>query len=361
MPGVSRPLIGVVLATTGRLAPLGAPLDFVARALPWPVGVLVRDSASTAEGARAAALSLADAGVRVVVTLGGTQTLPAVARACAEREVPCVSTTLPWQVFVAEVFDADRRPGWTFHFSWGLDDIAAVFADLWEHLGPPGVVGCLWNDGTQGDALRRWFRPVTAARGHRLVDLPYREHGGALPDLTGLDVVTSAATAVDLATAVSRVRPRLVTCSRWLTYPFSVTRHRLDRVATIVYWTPDHHHEGVGRAPGDVVRAYEATTASPWAQPLGVAHALLEVACHATTGSDSRTGAAEMLAVTRLATLAGVLDWTTGPTPGVATIPLAAGQWRTGSRPQLVVVDNRRAPAIPVGGELLVSPRRPRR
>jgi branched-chain amino acid transport system substrate-binding protein len=351
-------MIGVVLAATGRLAPLGAPLDFVARALPWPVDVLVRDSTSTAQGARAAALSLADAGVRVVVTLGGTETLPAVARACTEREVACVSTTLPWQVFAAEVFDVDHQPGWMFHFSWGVDDIATVFADLWEHVDTASTVGCLWNDGTQGEALRRWFRPVAEARGHRLVDLPYREHGGELPDLTGVEVVTSAATASDLAAAVDRVQPRLVTCSRWLTYPFSVARHGLDRVATIVYWTPRHAHHGrADRTPRDLAMLYEAATGEPWLQPLGVAHALMEVACHTATVADSRADAARVLAGTRLPTLAGVLDWTTGPTPGVATIPLAGGQWRAGARPELVVVDNRHVPAVPVDGELVVSPR----
>ncbi|SES14391.1 amino acid/amide ABC transporter substrate-binding protein, HAAT family [Lentzea xinjiangensis] len=353
-----RPLIGVVRAATGRLAPLGAPLDFVARALPWPVDVLVRDSASTPEGARAAALSLADAGVRAVVTLGGTETLPAVARACTEREVPCVSTTLPWQVFRAEVFDARHRPGWAFHFSWGVDDIATVFADLWEHLGPARTVGCLWNDGTQGRALRRWFRPVAESRGHRLVDLSYREHGGELPGLADVEVVTSAATARDLATAVAGVDPRLVTCSRWLTYPFSVARHGLDRVATIVYWTPRHAHRGSGgRSARDLAAAYEAATDEPWLQPLGVAHGLMEVACHVVTATDSRADTARLLAGTRLPTLAGVLDWSAGPAAGVATIPLAGGQWRTGTRPELVVVDNRHVPAVPVGGGLLLSPR----
>nr|BFE51656.1 ABC transporter substrate-binding protein [Saccharothrix mutabilis subsp. capreolus] len=353
MRAVPRPVIGVVLAATGRLAPLGVPLDFVARVLPWPVDVVVRDSASTPDGARAAALSLADAGVRVVVTLGGTQTLPAVARACTEREVPCVSTTLPWQVFHAEVFDDDHRPGWAFHFSWGVDDIAEVFADLWEHLGPVRRVGCLWNDGTQGDASRRWFRPVARARGHVLVDLPYREHAGELPDLADVDVVTSAATAADLAAAVRHARPRLITCSRWLTYPFSVAAHDLlDGVATIVYWTPEHR-DGAGR---DLAAAYETATGTPWLQPLGMAHAALEVACHAATAADSRSGTAEVLAGLRLESMAGTLDWTGGPAPGVARVPLAGGQWRAGDRPELVVVDNRRAPAAPVGGELLTVP-----
>lgn len=346
-------MIGVVLAKTGRLASLGEPLDYVARALPWPAGVLVRDSGSTADGARAAALSLVDAGVRVVVTLGGTESLPAVARACTEREVPCVSTTLPWQVFAA-----GHRPGWAFHFSWGIDDIAAVFADLWEHLGRARRVGCLWNDGVQGAALRRWFAPVASARGHELVDLSYRESSGALPDVDGVEVLTGAATAADLAGAVRRSRPRLVTCSRWLTYPFGVARHGLDRVATIVSWTPEHTHRAAARTPRDLASAYEAATGSPWLQPLGLAHALLEVASHAVVESDSRAGAAAVLGGTRLATMAGVLDWTAGPAPGVATIPLAGGQWRgrAGPRPRLVVVDNRRAPAVPVGGALLATP-----
>ncbi|CAM3529369.1 ABC transporter substrate-binding protein [Kibdelosporangium persicum] len=348
---MSRPLIGVVLAATGRLTPLGTPLDFVTGALHWPVGVLIRDSGSTTGGARAAALSLVDAGVRVVVTLGGTETLPAVASACTEREVPCVSTTLPWQVFAA-----GHRPGWAFHFGWGLDDIATVFADLWEYLGQARVVGCLWNDKTQGQALRRWFRPVAVARGHNLVDLPYQESSGRLPDVAGVEVLTAAATAADLAAAVSRTRPRLITCSRWLTYPFGVARHGLDQVATIVSWTPGHAHRAAGRTPRDLATAYEDATKSPWLQPLGLAHALMEVGCHAVTNSDSRASAAQVLARTRLATLAGVLDWTSGPVPGVATIPLAGGQWRGEDRPELVVVDNRRAPVVPVGGELLTGP-----
>ena len=54
-------------------------------------------------------------------------------------------------------------------------------------------------------------------------------------------------------------------------------------------------------------------------------------------------------------TIAGVLDWTTGPAPGVAVVPLAGGQWRTGPRPDLSVVDNRRSPLVPVSGDLVVD------
>ena len=342
------PKIGVVLATTGRLSVLGAPVEFVATRLSWPAEVVLRDSGSTPEGARAAVRSLVEAGARVVVTSGGTTTLPAVVDACAEHDVPCLSTSLPWQVF-----DAGRRSGSAFHFCWGVDDIASVFADLWEHLGPERTVGCLWNDGPQGAALRRWFAPVATARGHHLVDLPYRESSGDVPGIGDVEVVTSAATAADLAAALRARRPWLVTCSRWLTYPFGVALHGLDRVATIVSWTPGHEHVGRGgRTPRDLVRAYEGATGSPWLQPLGLAHALFEVAVHAVGEADASTSVADVLARTRLATIAGVLDWTAGPAPGVATVPLAGGQWRSGPRPSLAVVDNRRSPLVPVSGEL---------
>lgn len=344
-----RPGVGVVLAETGRLAPLGVPLRFVAEAYPWPFEVLVRDSRSTAEGARAATRSLAGAGVELVVTLGGTATLPAVVGACAEHGVPSLSTTLPWQLFAARAL-----PGRSFHFCWGVDDIAEVFADLWEHLGPARTVGCVWNDGPQGAALRRWFRPVAVARGHHLVDVPYREGGGGPPPAREVEVVTGAATGEDLAAVVRAWRPRLVTCSRWLTYPFSVARHGLDGVATVVSWTPWHRHLDGARRPPDLAAAYEAATGQQWLQPLGLAHALFEVAAHAVGNTGSTTSVADVLARTRLATVAGVLDWTRGPAPGVAAVPLAGGQWRGG--PSLVVVDNRRAPLAPVTGGLRVSP-----
>ncbi|WP_368396619.1 hypothetical protein [Streptomyces sclerotialus] len=60
--------------------------------------------------------------------------------------------------------DDDAPFRWTYHFCWGLDAIA----DLWE-----GTVGCLWNDGPQGNwsrCERRCFAPAARARGHRLVD-----------------------------------------------------------------------------------------------------------------------------------------------------------------------------------------------
>ncbi|MBQ0865969.1 hypothetical protein ACH4RA_20180 [Streptomyces smyrnaeus] len=51
------------------------------------------------------------------------------------------------------------------------------------------------------------------------------------------------------------------------------------------------------------------------------------------------------VARTRTETVVGTLDRTRGPTPNIALIPLAGGQWRQGAfGPRLTLVDYTRAP-----------------
>ncbi|MEU0106719.1 MULTISPECIES: ABC transporter substrate-binding protein [unclassified Streptomyces] len=394
MPSTSL-CVGVVAPLTGRLAPLGSPLSYVLRRLAprlahvrnggrrYDVTVAVRDSRSDPDAARRAVRDLAGTdGAHLVLTMAGTRVLPAVADACEEAGVPCVSTTFPWQAYV---HTRGARPGhrfrWTYHFAWGLDDIAAVFADLWERVGGAGTVGCLWNDDLQGELLRHdryGFAPVTSPRGHTLADLgAYREPADGFTAQVdrlrehGADRVTSAATATDLAlfhrqARAAGVRPRLITCSRWLTYPHTHTTPAADvhgeladaRVATLVYWSPDHpYRSGLdGTTCAELAHAYQQDTGAAWLQPLGLAHALLETAHHALTVADDptdRASVAQALSGAALDTIAGRLDWTRGPTPNIALLPLVGGQWHPDPHgPRLAVVSNSAHPGVRLTGEL---------
>ncbi|HZF87763.1 ABC transporter substrate-binding protein [Streptomyces sp.] len=361
--------VGVVVARSGRLADLGEPLDFAMTTLEpelarlRPAGRRIRlagrDSRSCAEGARQAVDELVrDENAAIIVTLAGTQVLPAVADACEAAAVPCLSSTFPWQVYYYGRGADDEHPfDWTYHFCWGLDDIAEVFADLWERVdGARQTVGCLWNDGPQGTWSRHpehGFAPAARARGHQLAEpAPYREPATRLDTHVkmfrdaGIDLVTSAATGQDLAlfrtqAAESGWRPRLITCSRWLAYPPSVTRGggqpAQAGVGTLAYWTPAHAYRSslTGTTAAELAETYEQTTGRQWLQPLGLAYALFEVAAHALKTADDPTdrgAVAAALRRTRLRTMAGVLDWTTGPVPNVATVALAGGQWQPGTR-----------------------------
>ncbi|CAM04650.1 amino acid/amide ABC transporter substrate-binding protein (HAAT family) [Saccharopolyspora erythraea NRRL 2338] len=355
---------GVVVARTGRLSKLGDPLQFAMDLLApklrritnsgrqYEVRLVSRDSRSEPTAARTATRELVqDEGAAVVVTLAGTQVLPAVADTCEELGVPCVSSTFPWQVYYyGRGATADRPFRWTYHFCWGLGDIAGIFADMWQRVGPEVEVGALWNDDQQGNWSRHrehGFLPVAEARGHELVDAPaYHEPATDFDDQiarfrsSGVEVITSTATAADLAlfrkqAAESGLFPRLITCSRWLAYPSGPDLAEA-KVATLVYWTPRHPYRSSidGMRPDGLVQAYERQTGNQWLQPLGLAYALFEVAAHAlSTASDptERGSVAEAISTTRLETIAGVLDWTRGPVPNVATIPLAGGQWQPGT------------------------------
>ncbi|MFJ8194681.1 ABC transporter substrate-binding protein [Streptomyces sp. NPDC096094] len=396
-PGVREQVltVGVVVARTGRLTSLGDPLDFVMTLLTpklaargrhgLPIRLAGRDSRSTADGAREAVKELVeDEDASIIVTLAGTQVLPAVADACESVGVPCLSSTFPWQVYY-HGRDADAVHGfdWTYHFCWGLDDIAETFADLWEQVGGAEgrTVGCLWNAGPQGAWSRHpehGFAPAARARGHQLLDPgPYQEPAVGLDRHiahfreAGADIVTSAATGRDLAlfraqAAEAGWQPRLITCSRWLAYPPSTpvggSRSAQAGVATLVYWTPSHPYRSSldGTTATQLAETYEQTTGRQWLQPLGLAHALFEVAAHALTTADDptdRRSVAAALSTSRLETIAGPLDWTTGPVPNIATVSLAGGQWQPGTRHdyELAVVHPGRTPGLRPTGDLVTT------
>ncbi|MCK2239540.1 MULTISPECIES: ABC transporter substrate-binding protein [unclassified Crossiella] len=376
---MTEPLrIGVALPRTGRLTPLGDPLHYVAqhfRALRLtahgrPIEFRTADHQSTVDGARTAVCELARDGARLVVALGGTTVLPALAAATAELGLTFLSTALPWQVHRASC------PPTAFHFCWGLDDIARTFADLWSRIPGADPVGLLWNNGPQGAALRdpgMGFLPA-ALRDRALVDPggypePAAEHRVAISAfrVAGVRLVSSAATTADLArfsAAAGSLRLRLITCSRWLAYPFGLGDPALDRVATVVAWSPRHRCVSSvdGRAAAELAVAYQRDTGRSWLPPLGLAHALLEVATHAlTTAADpaDARSIAEALSHTDIGTITGRLDWTAGPVPTVAALPLAGGQWRhADGRPELRIVAAERVAAVTADGDLVEALRR---
>ncbi|GAA2073883.1 ABC transporter substrate-binding protein [Streptomyces albiaxialis] len=347
------------------------------------VTIAVRDSRSDPDVARQAVRDLADTDrANVVLTMAGTRVLPAVTDTCETAGIPCVSTTFPWQAYLhTRGAGPGHRFRWTYHFAWGLDDIAAVFADLWELVDGRGAVGCLWNDGLQGGLLRHeryGFAPVTSPRGHTLVDLgAYREPADDFHAQVhrmrahGADLITSAATATDLAlfhrqAREAGLRPRLITCSRWLTYPHTPTspapgvRGELADagVATLVYWSPGHPYRSSldDTTCAALAHAYQQDTGAAWLQPLGLAHALLETAHHALAVADDPTERASVAAAldgAALDTIAGRLDWSRGPAPNIALLPLAGGQWQHGAEgPRLALVSNHAHTGVPLTGQL---------
>ena len=69
------------------------------------------------------------------------ETTNPVSTQCEIEEVPCISTVAPWQPwFIGRQADpAGGPPAWktfnyTYHFFWGLEDVIAVFTNMWSQV-----------------------------------------------------------------------------------------------------------------------------------------------------------------------------------------------------------------------------------
>ncbi len=108
--------------------------------------------------------------------------------------------------------------------------------------------------------------------------------------------------------------------------------------------------------------SYEATTKRQWSQPVGFAHSLYEVALDVlkrTKEIGNARATVEAIRATKLDTVVGHIAWDGRGVPpfaakNVTKTTLVGGQWRVkdGNKYDIVITDNKTAPAIPVGGKM---------
>src|SRR2546422_5164183 len=177
--------LGYVSPQTGPLAGFGETDSFVIggvrkalgkglviRDRTHPIEILIRDSQSDPNRAAevASRLILSDK-VDLMLVASTPETTNPVSDQCEVNGTPCVSTVAPWQPWF---FGRNGKPEtgfrWTYHFFWGLEDIIAVFVDMWNSLETNKVVGALWPNDGDGNAwsdAKRGFPPALAAAGYK--------------------------------------------------------------------------------------------------------------------------------------------------------------------------------------------------
>lgn len=382
--------IGYVSPETGALAPFGEADRFVADVMsaflaanPVSVGgrahrveILRRDSQSDSNRAGDVAAGLVlDDRVHLMLVSATSDTTNAVSDQCEAAGLPCVATATPWQSWFYGRGGQPQTPfAWTHLFSWGLEDVQAVYADMWDQVATNRTAGALWPNDTDGLAWGNpgaGFPPAVAQRGYTIVD-PGNYVGGTEDFSAHIDAFRSGAAEVllgvpspaDFVTFWGQAvrqgyRPRLATIGRGVHFPVTVEEIGPTAVnlATEVAWSPNHPFRSslTGQSAADLAAEYRDTTGRQWSQPIGFAHALFEVAVAAfgAVGSvEDRRGIADAIAGMRLDTVVGPLDFTAGPVRGVAKTPLVGGQWRPGTTSpyELVIVSNAQHPQIPAAG-----------
>ena len=180
--------LGFVSPQTGPLAPFGEADKWVIAGIneafkggidlaggKAAVQVIVKDSQSSPNRAGEVAndLILKDK-VDLMLVSSTPETTNPVNDACELNEVPCISTMAPWQPwFFGRKGDPAKGFNWTYHFFWGLEDVIAVFTNLWGAVPTNKKVGGLFPNDGDGNAWgdpKLGFPPVLTQKGYTLVD-----------------------------------------------------------------------------------------------------------------------------------------------------------------------------------------------
>ena len=350
--------------------------------------VIVKDSQSDPNRAAAVAKELiVDDEINLMVVASTPETTNPVATTCEAEGMPVISTKAPWQPwFIGQQGNPGDPASWkpfnyAFHYFWGLEDVIAVFLNMWNQIETNKQVGGLFPNDGDGNA---WGDPNVgvgpgfAAQGYTLTD-PGRYQN--LNDdfsaqinafkAANCDIVTGVVIPPDFTTFRNQAlqqgyNPKIITVAKAILFPQSVEAlgeagHNL---SSEVWWSATHPFKSslTGQSAADLAADFTAKTSRPWTQPIGFVHSLFEVASNVMGRVSDVTDAdavAAAIAATDLDTMVGKVAWKGEGLPpfaaaNVTKTPLVGGQWRRKEDGtfDLVIVDNQTAPAIPTGGTM---------
>jgi branched-chain amino acid transport system substrate-binding protein len=381
-------VIGYVTPQSGPLAAFGEADAFVVDQMTdyfaenpleldgtsYDVQIVVKDTQSDSRRAGEVAGELInDDGADLILAASTPDTVNPVADQCEANGVPCITSVAPWQpFFFGRGGTPDEAFDWTYHFFWGLEDVEAVYQDIWGQVTTNQQVGALWPNDPDGNAWSGDFPGAVGPSGYTITDPGLYENGTqdfsaqiAAYQGAGAQILAGVPIPPDFATFWQQAqqqgfRPVVATVAKAILFPSAVEAigPSADGLSTEVWWSPQHPFSSslTGQGAQELADAYEAETGQQWTQPIGFVHALFETAAAALQGAGSTDAQAiaDALADLQVSTIVGDLDWTSGPVPNVAKTPLVGGQWRAsqgGEHPfDLVIVSNSEAPEIPAAG-----------
>ncbi len=387
--------LGYVSPQTGPLAAFAETDAFIidgfkaaAKAAGLDVEVVVKDSQSNPNRAAEVAKELiVDDEVNLMLVASTPETTNPVATTCEAEGMPCISTVAPWQPwFIGQQGNPGDPGSWkpfdyAYHFFWGLEDVIAVFTNMWAQVETNRQVGGLFPNDGDGNA---WgdktvgFPPVLAEKGFTLTD-PGR-YQNLSDDFSaqinafksgGIEIITGVMIPPDFTTFWNQAKqqgftPKVASIGKAILFPQAVEAlgNQGNNLSSEVWWSPSHPFKSslTGASAKDLADGFTAATKRPWTQPIGFVNALFEIAADVLKRVDDPTDSEAMtaaVAATKLDTIVGHIEWNGAKLPpfaakNVCKTPLVGGQWRLkdGGGYDLVITDNQTAPEIPTGGKM---------
>jgi branched-chain amino acid transport system substrate-binding protein len=355
----------------------------------YPVDVVVKDSQSNPNRAAEVAKELIVRDkIDLMLVASTPETTNPVSTQCEVEDIACISTMAPWQPWFIgrQANPGGGPPAWkpfnnTYHFFWGLEDVIAVFTNMWGQVPTNKSVGGLFPNDGDGNAWgdkQVGFPPVLDKGGYKLTD------PGRYQNLTDnfsaqitafknakCEIITGVVLPPDFTTFWKQAlqqgfKPKVASIGKAILFPVAVEALGKDgnNLSSEVWWSPTHPFKSSlnGMSAKALADAYTNATKKQWTQPIGFVHALFEVAVDVlkrTPQVGDAKATIKSIAATNLDTVVGKVAWNGANLPpfaakNVAKTPLVGGQWRIkdGNKYDIVITDNRTAPAISVGGKM---------
>ncbi|RUM23334.1 twin-arginine translocation signal domain-containing protein [Rhizobium vallis] len=388
--------VGFISPRTGQLGGFGETdgyvLDLARKALAnglqaggktWKVEILDRDTQSDPSRAGQLAKDLINnQAVDLMLAVSTPETINPVADACEAAGVPCLSTVMPWEAWY---FGRGAKPGapspfkWTYHFGFGVEEFHKAYVSQWNLIETNKKVGVMYPNDADGNAIRAHLAPALAKAGFTIVDPGAYETGTtdfssqiALFRQEGVEIFNSFPIPPDFAAfwrqaAQQGLTQQIKICQVAKTGLFPSDIEALGdlgiNLASAAYWHKAFPYKSTltGASGTELADGYEAASGKQWTQQLGASLALLDAgfdALKAASDAKSKEAVAKALSTLKTTTIAGKVDFTSGPVANVSPGPIIGTQWvkaPEGSKFALdyVVTENATDPNVPVAAKLI--------
>ena len=318
--------------------------------------------------------------VDLVLTSSTPETINPVADACEAGGMPCLSTVAPWE---AVYFGRGAKPGapspfkWTYHFSFGASDFAAVYADQWSKIETNKKVGVLLPNDADGNAIRAVMIPALQKAGFTVTDAGPYENG--ITDFSaqistfmnaGVEIVNSFPFPPDFPVfwrqaaqkgLAQQIKIMQIAKAGLFEVEMEAMGDLGNGVASGAYWHRAYPFVSpvTGKKCDELADGFEKATGKPWSQQVGAQMALFDAAIGALKASANpkdKAAVAAALSKLKVETATGVVDFTAGPVPNCAATGLVGTQWLKkdgGKFPfTLEVTSNVLVPKVPITAPL---------
>src|SRR5580704_3683104 len=349
----------------------------------YKVVLLDRDTQSDPARAGQIAKSLISSDkIDFMLVTSTPETINPVADACEAAGVPCLSTVMPWEAWY---FGRGGKPGqpspfkWSYHFGFGGGEFHKTYLSLWNSIETNKKVGVLYPNDADGNAIRENLAPGLAKAGFTIIDPgPYEDgttdYSAQIAKFKAekCEIFNTFPIPPDFAAfwrqAAQQGYTKMVKIAQIAkTGLFPSQVDSLGdlgfNLASAAYWHKAFPYKSslTGVSGSEIADGYEKASGKQWTQQLGASMALLDAgiaALKASADPKAKDSVAKALGALNTVTMAGKVDFTSGPFPNISPGPIIGGQWvkaKPGSKFKLdlVITEHVTDPNVPIETKLV--------